>query len=1386
MVLGSLSLTGAAAADATGFSNITVPRLANLTRDLTISLAGPDGQASVAVMFPTLEAVGGHVVVSQTRGLGSLSLPRLRGVEGAVAIRDNNDLTSASLAALAAVGSNLKILGNDVLQSVRLAGLLHVGQNVQIWGNDQLAAGWLRQLCGLVNAPSHSCCVNVAGSVTQTGGECGPTASTAVEPTTTATASASATPVKGGSAGATPTPGTFATRGSAQRTTHGPHSPAKIRVTTYTAGSDCDSTGVGEVATYTTLPACVKTSGAGAGGSIYLVGCDGNGAMQHTTDCNADCTECGTPRRTLHLDTCAPTSAGGPLFAVDALEGDHCLNTVPAVPANTSALPPCICPGFGASLACTSSVYSDQCSPPTSDTKCPKSGEQLCRVAKHKIVWRQSTGAAHATPQRFLLKPPTLKWGTPQADLADPASGARYLSTCHAQLGVGGDVAAGVHCGGGVADFVDMLDQNNGRDVVFSSEPVGADAFLVCATHRGKSELQVRAVDEDNGDQCDQSTRQQPAVPTAPATFSCVKNTAEVTAAAGHRSIGKHFIERCSTYCHVAVTRHNTTAAGYTIEQGCAPASAAADDGRAGSCTRTTAFASCQETATPQGLKGECCCRHDHCNGFKAIAFQCSVEDQLADACRQDSQPLPYRRRYNLPGAADRVNGMRSKCYVQQSPCQGRGFTHPSPCALWKQRGQCGAGAQRQEACPAECGPPASCDNAPHEFAQLKAKEVIYATYQGITSVKLHAAVAPPTRGGASARMDLWMQGVDYSSKACMSNASQPGASLNSLCTCREIPSACQDALSFCVPVPEIELPAVGLVDVSSLVPLPEKTRNDVALLDRLVQPGITQDAALLIVGQFQSVPCSEQDGGNVTNSTTAMGCIVDVLSWLLALQGQGGAGDVAALDGVAVPRLVEALGASPVLFAAPTSQGVASSIVDVASAGVRVSVMRWGERQFRGLVWPPQENGTQFGVKVAVGDAEGPAAPSGVTVVVPAEAGILATTGVSATTLPRTGGDAGGPSAPGTTARATDEFGFGPLGADDSAVEGPRDRRGANSSQADDIAIANANANANATASTRATSAPVTLRDAVVAPAPPSTNTATSSGVRIAVAVYSRAASANVFAAGNSSVLASTVVSVQLFHENTPQHRLAANVSHVFEVTGPFDPRTQEVECAWWDFNAPAVDGSPATSASGAWDSFGCSAVVPLTHTQGHVTRRDEGLALAAVECTCNHLCHFGVLFRPRKAEENGQRSGDPNAVVLRVITYAGMAASVVCLVLTVVVYTCLRDLWTNEATRRHNYILINFALALVFLQITFAFAAPGAHTSAESCSVVAGLLHYMSLVSWAWMVTEGYHLYVAPLVVLTTVSCAHVSTPARQHQPVAFATVRRAHFGGVVLKGR
>nr|XP_044990682.1 putative adhesion G protein-coupled receptor E4P [Jaculus jaculus] len=132
----------------------------------------------------------------------------------------------------------------------------------------------------------------------------------------------------------------------------------------------------------------------------------------------------------------------------------------------------------------------------------------------------------------------------------------------------------------------------------------------------------------------------------------------------------------------------------------------------------------------------------------------------------------------------------------------------------------------------------------------------------------------------------------------------------------------------------------------------------------------------------------------------------------------------------------------------------------------------------------------------------------------------------------------------------------------------------------------------------------------------------------------------------------------------------------------------------------------------TGSWSTEGCS----------HVGSNDS-----YTTCKCSHLSSFAVLMTLSPEED----------FVLSVITYVGLSLSLLCLLLAALTFLLCRAIQNTSTTLHLQLSLCLFLAHLLFL------TGINRTEPEELCSAIAGMLHYLYLAAFMWMLLEGLHLF-------------------------------------------
>uniref|UniRef100_A0A8C3HTA2 Adhesion G protein-coupled receptor E2 n=1 Tax=Chrysemys picta bellii TaxID=8478 RepID=A0A8C3HTA2_CHRPI len=168
----------------------------------------------------------------------------------------------------------------------------------------------------------------------------------------------------------------------------------------------------------------------------------------------------------------------------------------------------------------------------------------------------------------------------------------------------------------------------------------------------------------------------------------------------------------------------------------------------------------------------------------------------------------------------------------------------------------------------------------------------------------------------------------------------------------------------------------------------------------------------------------------------------------------------------------------------------------------------------------------------------------------------------------------------------------------------------------------------------------------------------------------------------------------VSAFISDPNPQALGLSISIRFSHPVPTDLR---LLCAYWEPD------------SRRWASHGCTL---------------QKLNATITHCQCNHLTIFAVLMA---------FYDDP----LTIIRYVGLTLSLLCLLLAILTFLLCCSI-RNVSTSLHLQLCLCLFLAdLLFLT-------PVTRTGSKvACAVIAGLVHYLFLACFSWMLLEGLHLF-------------------------------------------
>ncbi|KAM7433239.1 the G-protein coupled receptor 2 [Porites harrisoni] len=187
-----------------------------------------------------------------------------------------------------------------------------------------------------------------------------------------------------------------------------------------------------------------------------------------------------------------------------------------------------------------------------------------------------------------------------------------------------------------------------------------------------------------------------------------------------------------------------------------------------------------------------------------------------------------------------------------------------------------------------------------------------------------------------------------------------------------------------------------------------------------------------------------------------------------------------------------------------------------------------------------------------------------------------------------------------------------------------------------------------------------------------------------------------------NSDVVSISVHPLSINSFDEPVTLIIKNTKTNFE---------DETSCVFWNMS----------SAHGFWSDTGCRVA---NKNSSHTT------------CHCYHLTSFAVLMRVKHPENT--EAMKQHSFALSLISYIGISISIAALSLSFITFTFLRF----RNTRQRYFVHANLALSLALAETLFLFGVSKT-THKIVCKAIAITMHYLFLVSFAWMALEGVVLY-------------------------------------------
>ncbi|CAH3164085.1 unnamed protein product, partial [Pocillopora meandrina] len=118
---------------------------------------------------------------------------------------------------------------------------------------------------------------------------------------------------------------------------------------------------------------------------------------------------------------------------------------------------------------------------------------------------------------------------------------------------------------------------------------------------------------------------------------------------------------------------------------------------------------------------------------------------------------------------------------------------------------------------------------------------------------------------------------------------------------------------------------------------------------------------------------------------------------------------------------------------------------------------------------------------------------------------------------------------------------------------------------------------------------------------------------------------------------------------------------------------------------------------------------------------------------CSCNHLTHFVVLMN----YDGNTKLAEEDETALKIITHVGLSLSIVGILLTLILYSCLTDVGQPLSQIRMSVSMSLGAGQIIFL------AGINATENKAACVTIAALMQYFLMAALCWMLIEGIFLY-------------------------------------------
>ncbi|CAJ1099247.1 adhesion G-protein coupled receptor G6-like [Octopus vulgaris] len=194
-----------------------------------------------------------------------------------------------------------------------------------------------------------------------------------------------------------------------------------------------------------------------------------------------------------------------------------------------------------------------------------------------------------------------------------------------------------------------------------------------------------------------------------------------------------------------------------------------------------------------------------------------------------------------------------------------------------------------------------------------------------------------------------------------------------------------------------------------------------------------------------------------------------------------------------------------------------------------------------------------------------------------------------------------------------------------------------------------------------------------------------------------------------------------EVLAETEQENRSANSVNHEKRQIYKRDEKNaNKPQCVYWD-ESSGLDPH--------WSLNGCN-------VSNYIPGKE-------VTCSCDRLKSFAVLMDVYQKE--GEKE---NANYLSIVSNAGFVISFVCLVFTIIIHVCFRNLWDLMSSK----VLVSLCSSLAVTYFIFLVGMQSYVQTMAGCKVVAGFLHYFLLTSLACMSVEAFHVFLSVVVVFKT----------------------------------